>query len=102
MKTPFSRYEAKNAASTSSREKPHVVCVRSLVPNEKNPATSAIRNAVSATRGSSAATAASSSSRTLQVGEEREVVRVDLAQFVPGVEVTLDCQRDARHDDATQ
>ena len=43
----------KNAASTSSREKPQVVWVRSLVPKEKNSAASAIWPAVSAARGSS-------------------------------------------------
>ena len=37
--------------STSSREKPKVICVRSLVPNEKNSATSAISSATSAARG---------------------------------------------------
>ena len=53
VKTPLSRYAAKNAASTSSLEKPHVVWVRSLVPKEKNSAASATRYAVSAARGSS-------------------------------------------------
>ena len=37
----------------SSREKPNVVCVRSLVPNEKKSATSPISSAVTAARGSS-------------------------------------------------
>ena len=37
--------------STSSRENPNVICVRSLVPNEKNSATSAISPASSAARG---------------------------------------------------
>ena len=37
----------------SSREKPSVICVRSLVPNEKNSATSAIWWAVTAARGTS-------------------------------------------------
>ncbi|CAM5718374.1 hypothetical protein SALBM311S_08522 [Streptomyces alboniger] len=32
----------KNEASTSSRLKPHTVCVRSFVPKEKNSAASAI------------------------------------------------------------
>ena len=32
----------KNDASTSSREKPHVIWVRSLVPKEKNSADSAM------------------------------------------------------------
>ena len=31
-----------NRPSTSSRQNPNVICVRSLVPNEKNSATSAI------------------------------------------------------------
>ena len=35
----------------SSREKPNVVCVRSLVPKVKNSASSAISSAVSAPRG---------------------------------------------------
>ena len=50
---PWSRYVEKNAASTSSREKPHVIWVRSLVPKEKNSAASAISSAVTAARGSS-------------------------------------------------
>ena len=50
---PISRYGLKNDASTSSRLNPQVVCVRSLVPKEKNSADSAIRSAVSAARGSS-------------------------------------------------
>ena len=37
--------------STSSRENPNVIWVRSLVPNEKNSATSAISPATSAARG---------------------------------------------------
>src|SRR6476469_5423216 len=53
VKTPFSRYAAKTDDSTSSREKPQVVWVRSLVPKEKKSASSAIRCAVSAARGSS-------------------------------------------------
>ena len=40
-----------NRPSTSSRLKPNVICVRSLVPNEKNSATSAMRSATSAARG---------------------------------------------------
>ena len=43
----------KNAASTSSREKPHAIWVRSLVPKEKNSADAAIRSARNAARGSS-------------------------------------------------
>ena len=43
----------KNDASTSSREKPQVIWVRSLVPKEKNSAASAIWPAVSAARGTS-------------------------------------------------
>ncbi len=35
-----SRYSLMNRPSMSSREKPNVICVRSLVPNEKNSATS--------------------------------------------------------------
>ena len=50
---PFSRYAVKKLASTSSREKPQTVWVRSLVPKEKNSAASAIWPAVSAARGSS-------------------------------------------------
>ena len=53
VSTPFCRYARRTRASTSSRENPHVVCVRSLVPNEKKSASSAIRCAVSAARGSS-------------------------------------------------
>ncbi len=41
-KMPFSRYAVKNEASTSSREKPQTVWVRSFVPKEKNSAASAI------------------------------------------------------------
>ncbi len=52
-KIPRSRYWLKNAASTSSRENPHVIWVRSLVPKEKNSACSAIWSAVTAARGSS-------------------------------------------------
>ena len=37
--------------STSSRENPNVIWVRSLVPKEKNSATSAISSATSAARG---------------------------------------------------
>ena len=37
----------------SSRENPNVICVRSLVPNEKNCASCAISSAVSAPRGTS-------------------------------------------------
>ena len=40
-----------NRPSMSSRENPNVICVRSLVPNEKNSATSAISSATSAARG---------------------------------------------------
>src|SRR5258708_20370621 len=40
-----------NARSASSREKPNVVWVRSLVPKEKNSASCAISPAVSAARG---------------------------------------------------
>ena len=36
--TPASMYSSKNAPSTSSREKPHTVCVRSFVPKEKKSA----------------------------------------------------------------
>ncbi len=43
----------KKEASTSSREKPQTVWVRSLVPKEKNSAASAIWPAVTAARGSS-------------------------------------------------
>ena len=43
----------KNAPSTSSREKPQPIWVRSLVPKEKNSAASAIWPAVSAARGTS-------------------------------------------------
>ena len=50
---PFSMYFEKNAASTSSRENPQVIWVRSLVPKEKNSACSAISSAVTAARGSS-------------------------------------------------
>ena len=50
---PSSRYAEKNAASTSSREKPQVIWVRSLVPKEKNSAASAICPAVIAARGTS-------------------------------------------------
>src|SRR3712207_7700854 len=50
---PLSRYAWKNAASTSSREKPQVIWVRSLVPKEKNSADWAISPAVSAARGTS-------------------------------------------------
>ena len=53
VKTPFSRYAANTDDSTSSREKPQVVWVRSLVPKEKKSAASAIRCAVSAARGNS-------------------------------------------------
>ena len=53
VRTPFAAYSEKNAPSTSSREKPHVVCVMSFVPKEKNSAASAIRPAVRAARGSS-------------------------------------------------
>ena len=52
-KMPRSRYCEKNAPSTSSREKPQPIWVRSLVPNEKNSAASAIWPAVSAARGTS-------------------------------------------------
>ena len=41
-KMPSSRYREKNDASTSSRENPQPIWVRSLVPNEKNSAASAI------------------------------------------------------------
>jgi hypothetical protein len=51
--TPFSRYAPKNDASTSSREKPHVIWVRSLVPKEKNSAAPAISPAAITARGSS-------------------------------------------------
>ena len=37
----------------SSRENPKVICVRSLVPNEKNCASAAISSAVTAPRGTS-------------------------------------------------
>ena len=50
---PSSRYREKNEPSTSSREKPHVIWVRSLVPKEKNCALPAISPAVSAARGTS-------------------------------------------------
>ena len=43
----------KKDASTSSREKPQVIWVRSLVPKEKNSADPAISPAVMAARGSS-------------------------------------------------
>ena len=46
-------YRLKNEPSTSSREKPQPIWVRSLVPNEKNSATCAIWPAVSAARGTS-------------------------------------------------
>ena len=42
-----------NSASTSSRLKPNVVCVRSFVPKEKKSAFVAISSAVTAARGSS-------------------------------------------------
>ena len=44
---------AKNEDSTSSRQKPQVIWVRSLVPKEKNSAAFAISCAVTAARGSS-------------------------------------------------
>ena len=43
----------RNLPSASSREKPSVVCVRSLVPNEKKSAVSAISSARMQARGSS-------------------------------------------------
>ncbi len=46
-------YSTNIDASTSSREKPHVVWVRSFVPKEKKSALAAMRPAVSAARGSS-------------------------------------------------
>ena len=52
-KMPISMYLLKNEPSTSSREKPQPIWVRSLVPNEKNWAASAIWPAVSAARGTS-------------------------------------------------
>ena len=39
--------------AASSRLMPNAVCVRSLVPNEKNSAVSAISSAISAARGNS-------------------------------------------------
>ena len=48
---PFSIYSIRKPASASSREMPQVVCVRSLVPNEKNWAYCAISSAVRAARG---------------------------------------------------
>ena len=50
---PSCRYFGKNAASTSSREKPQVIWVRSFVPKEKNSALRAIEPAVSAPLGTS-------------------------------------------------
>ena len=50
---PSSRYRLKNAPSTSSREKPQPIWVRSFVPKEKNSAASAIWPAFSAARGTS-------------------------------------------------
>ncbi len=47
----FSRYSRRKPVSASSREMPNVVCVRSLVPNEKNSASRAMSSAVSAARG---------------------------------------------------
>ena len=49
---PLAVYGPRNDAA-SSREMPRVVCVRSLVPNEKNSAASAMSPARSAARGSS-------------------------------------------------
>ena len=49
----FCRYSCRNPVSASSREMPNVVCVRSLVPNEKNSASRAISPAVTAARGTS-------------------------------------------------
>ena len=43
----------RNFASTSSREKPSAVCVRSLVPKLKKSACAAIRSAIMHARGSS-------------------------------------------------
>ena len=48
-----SMYLARMRASTSSREKPSAVWVRSFVPNEKKSACSAIRSATKQARGSS-------------------------------------------------
>ena len=53
VKMPSSMYCGKNAASTSSRLKPHTVCVMSFVPKEKKSASVAISAAVIAARGSS-------------------------------------------------
>jgi hypothetical protein len=52
-KMPSSMYLLKNAPSTSSREKPQVIWVRSLVPKEKNSALAAIGPAFSAALGTS-------------------------------------------------
>src|SRR5689334_23630060 len=52
-KMPSSMYRLKNAPSTSSREKPQVICVRSFVPKEKNSALAAIGPALRAARGTS-------------------------------------------------
>ena len=52
-KMPRSMYRLKNEPSTSSREKPQPIWVRSLVPKEKNSAAWAIWPAVSAARGTS-------------------------------------------------
>ena len=52
-KMPSSMYLLKNAPSTSSREKPQVIWVRSFVPKEKNSALPAIGPAFSAARGTS-------------------------------------------------
>src|SRR5206468_693382 len=46
-----SRYFGMKRPSTSSRENPNVICVRSFVPNEKNSATSAMSWASRAARG---------------------------------------------------
>ena len=76
-----------NRPSTSSRENPKVIWVRSLVPNEKNSATSAISPAASAARGrldhradevvdrSTSSASASAVGRDLAhpVGEQREL-----------------------------
>ena len=52
LKIPLAVYSPMKRAA-SSRLMPKVVCVRSLVPNEKNSADSAISPARSAARGSS-------------------------------------------------
>ena len=50
---PPSRYRARKAPSASSRERPQVVWVRSLVPKEKKSASPAILSATAQARGSS-------------------------------------------------